>query len=117
MSFFELFGFLLLIALVVLGSRELGHLFALPEAALVIPIVVLFVLVLRIWRKNAARALLIPSIFLVAASLLSIAAAHVFGLRQPIFAAPIAVGIVFIAIQSKLLSRWRVRSSDTSKRG
>ena len=117
MSLFELLGFLLLIALVVLGSRELGHLFGLPEAALVIPIVALFILVVHIWKKNAARALLIPSIFLVVASLLSIATAHVFGLREPIFAAPIAVGIVFIAIQSKLLSRWRAKRSDTSKRG
>lgn len=116
MNVFELVGFLFLVALVIFGSRGLGHLLAMPELALVIPVVGFLVLMLRAWKKIPRRALLILSSLLAAASFLSIALARILGLREPILATPVAVGIIFIGIQSKLLP-WRTKTDDANARG
>src|SRR5215467_7438802 len=116
MNLIEFFGFLLLVVVVIFCSRQLGRVLGMPAAALVIPIIGLFLFLLRWWTRTSTRTLLILAGLLIVTSLLSIAIAHVLSLREPIVAAPGAAGIIFIAVQSKLLPWQRVRNAGISKR-
>ena len=106
MNLLEFVCFLTLVAFVVLCSGGLGRVLAIPAAAAVIPISGLLIFLLRLLTKIPTRVLLILSIPLVLVALLSIGLARELGVREAIFATPIAAGLVFIAIQSRLLM-WR----------
>jgi len=115
MNLLELIGFLLSLACVIFGSRELGRILAIPEAALVIPVIGLLVLLLRVSSKIPPRALLILGSLLAVGSFLSMGIAHALSLREPIFVTPVAAGVLFIAIQSRLFARWRAKTPNTGK--
>jgi hypothetical protein len=111
MNLLEFLCFLLLAALVILCSRSLGRVFGVPEAALVVPVTCLLVLSLRVFTKISFQRLLILSSLLLSVTLLSMGLAHVLALRDAMFAAPVAAGLVLIAIQSRL---WVLRRNKTA---
>ena len=111
MSIFELVGFLLMLLFVTLASRELGRVLAVPQLLLVVPLIFFLVLVLQTWKKVPARTLFVLSGLLIVAIYLSMAVAYALSLREPILVTPVAAGIIFIAIQSKLFARDRQNPS------
>jgi hypothetical protein len=114
MNLFELGFFLAMVTAVMLCSRELERLFAMPEALAVVPIIGTVVLLLRVVTRIRPRGLLYLSALLAAVSLLSIGLAKAFDLRESIYMTPLATGLALIVIRSVPLAKLRRKAPDTS---
>ena len=117
MNLLEFVCSLALAVLVILCSRGLGHILGLPAAVAVIPTSGILLLLLRVFTKISSRGLLLLSSVLVLVPLLSMGLAPILGLRDSIFAIPLAFGIVLIAIQlqGKLLASRRAKDVNASR--
>ena len=115
MNIVEFVAFSLLAAFVMICSRELGHLCSLPEAAAVIPVTGLLVLLFRVVTKISLRRSLILSMFLLVVIIVSMGLAHLLALRDPSFASPVAAGLVVIANQARLWVLRRTKTPDATK--
>jgi hypothetical protein len=114
MNIFELGFFLVMVSAVILCSRELERLFAIPEALAVPLIIGILVLLLRVFTKIRPRALLYLSALLAAASLVSMGLAKALDLREEIFMIPVSVGLTLIVIRGALLAKRRRKASDAN---
>jgi hypothetical protein len=115
MNLVEFICFLVLAALVILCSGGLGQVLGIPAAAAVIPISAFLVLLLRVLTRVPNRALLVLASLLVLVARVSMGLALTLGLRESIRITPVAAGLVFIAIQSKVLTWRRVKKRNTTK--
>lgn len=107
MNLFELGFFLAMVSAVILCSRGLGRLVAIPEA-LAVPLVIgILVLLLRVFTGIRPRALLYLSALLAAVSLVSMGLAKALDLRESIFMIPVSVGLALIVIRGALLAKRR----------
>src|ERR1700722_5846054 len=114
MNLFELLFFWVLVALVIC-STSLANIFGIPTAAAVVLIISSLVLLLRASTKISPRRLIICSSLLVVVTFLSIGLARLLGMRQSIFAIPMSAGLVFIAIQSGLITWRRLNTPNKTK--
>lgn len=107
MNLFEFGLFLVMASAVILSSKELGRLVAIPEA-LAVPLTIgILVLLLRVFTTIRPRALLYFSALLAAVSLLTIGLAKAFDLREWIYVTPLSTGLALIVIRSAPLAKRR----------
>lgn len=114
MNLFELGFFLAMVGAVMLCSKEMERLFAIPEALAVIPIIGTVVLLLRIFTRIRPHTLLYLSALLAAVSLLSIGLAKALGLRESIYMIPLSTGLALIVVRSAFLAKRRRKAPDTN---
>jgi hypothetical protein len=114
MNLFELGFFLVMVSAVILCSRELGRLIAIPEALAVPLIIGIVALLLRVLTRIRPRTLLYLSALLAAVSLLSMGLAKALDLRESIFMIPVAAGLTLIVIRGALLAKRRRKVPDTN---
>jgi hypothetical protein len=114
MNLFELGFFLVMVGAVILCSRELGRLVAIPEALAVPLIIGILVLLLRVLTRIRPRALLYLSALLAAVSLVSMGLAKALDLRESIFMIPVSAGLTLIVIRGALLAKRRRKAPDTN---
>ena len=118
MSLLELVFSILLVVSVIFCSKGLGHIVGIPEAAAVVPIIGVPVLLLHVTKRVPGRALMILSTRLLVVALLAIGIAPLAGLREATFVASGTAVFVFIliaAIQSKVSTWRRGRESNASQ--
>ena len=82
MNIFELFVFLLLTALLVVGARLVGHALGLAPVIFVFPLAILIGLAASMFRKAQLRVVLPICCFLAAAALLYLGASYAMGHRR-----------------------------------
>jgi len=116
MNLLEFVCFLVFAAIVILCSRGLGHLAGIPEVVAVIPVLCLLVLLLRVFTKGSLRGVLILISLLASVVFLSIGIAHGWGLRDSIFATPLAATLALIVVQGGRLLRRRINLAPLQKR-
>src|SRR5262249_2535572 len=114
MNLLELGSFLVPVSAVILCSRELGRLIAIPEALAIPPVIGIFALLLRVFTKIRPRALLYFSALLAAVSLISVGLAKALALRESIFVTPVSAGPILIAIRGAQLVRRERKTPDTN---
>jgi hypothetical protein len=114
MNLFELGFFLMMVSAVILCSRELGRLVAIPEALAVPLIIGILVLLLRVLTRIRPRALLYLSGLLATVSLVSIGLAKALDWRESIFMIPVSAGLILIVLRGALLAKSRRKTPDTN---
>ena|SRR5229473_4645560 len=114
MNLFELGFFLVMVSAVILCSRELGRLVAIPEALAVPLIIGILVLLLRVFTRIRPRALFYLSALLAAVSLLSIGLAKALDLRESIYMTPLSAGLALVLVRSAFLAKRRRKAPDTN---
>ncbi|HMF89774.1 MAG TPA: hypothetical protein VKL40_03955 [Candidatus Angelobacter sp.] len=112
MNLFELGFFLVMVSAVILCSRELGRLVAIPEALAVPLIIGILVLLLRVLTRIRPRVLLYLSALLAAVSLVSMGLAKALDLRESIFMIPVSAGLTLIVIRGAVLAKRRRKAPD-----
>jgi hypothetical protein len=113
MNLFELGFFLVMVSAVILCSRELGRLVAMPEALAVPLIIGILALLLRVFTRIRPRALLYLSALLAAVSLVSMGLAKALDLRESIIMTPVSAGLTLIVIRGALFAKRRRKAPDT----
>jgi hypothetical protein len=114
MNLFELGFFLAMVSAVMLCSRELERLFAMPEALAVPLIIGILVLLLRVFTRIRPRMLLYLSALLAAVSLVSMGLAKALDLRESIIMTPVSAGLTLIVIRGALLAKRRRNAPDAN---
>jgi hypothetical protein len=97
----------------ILCSRELGRLVAIPEALAVPLIIGIVALLLRVLTRIRPRTVLYLSALLAAVSLLSMGLAKALDLRESIFITPVAAGLTLIGVRA-LSPKVRRKTVDTN---